>query len=243
MNIKISKKFKSSNFDNRENNPKIKYIIIHYTETDSLLEAIEILCSPKRKVSCHYVLDKDGSIYNLINDSKRAWHAGVSFWKKIKNLNNSSIGIEVVNKGELKKEEYTKPQIESLINLLKFLKKKHQIKKENFLGHSDVAPSRKIDPGVFFPWKKLSDSSLGNWFEVEGSNKNFYQELNGNDFLIFIKNLRKIGYSEVKNSQSFKKNQKIINSFHRHHLPKLLNKKPTYLSLLKTNGLLDLTKN
>ena len=145
MFTKISNKFKSKNFDNRKK--KISFIILHYTETKSLSEAIKLLTSKKRKVSCHFIVDKDGVIYDLVDINFRAWHAGESKWKKSSDINSRSIGIEIVNFGEKSKDKFTNEQINSLINLIKFLKKKYKIRNNKNLGLSVIAALRKIDPG------------------------------------------------------------------------------------------------
>ena len=104
----------------------------------------------------------------MVEDKNIAWHAGQSKWKNYKNLNNKSIGIELVNRGHrFGYEKYSNNQIKSLIQLCKNLKKKHKIKSENFLGHSDIAPLRKIDPGEKFPWKRLSKHKIGNWYNIK----------------------------------------------------------------------------
>ena len=108
MQIQILNNFKSPNFDNRQKNSKIKFLVLHYTETISLSEAINILCSPQKKVSCHYIIDTNGDIYNLVDEKKRAWHAGLSCWMNYKNLNSYSVGIEIVNSGEVLKNKYPK---------------------------------------------------------------------------------------------------------------------------------------
>ena len=118
MNYVVSNKYKSQNFDNRTKNTKIKYIIIHYTETKNLTEAIKLLSSSKRKVSCHYIIDTKGKIYNLVQENKRAWHAGISSWSGDLNLNNRSIGVELVNKGELSRNTYKVKQRSFLWKLM-----------------------------------------------------------------------------------------------------------------------------
>ena len=150
----------STNFSKR--NRKIKFVIIHYTGMQSEIESIKRLMDPKFKVSCHYLISRKGKIIQMVKEKNIAWHAGKSKWKKFQNLNDNSIGIELVNKGHrLGYQNFTKNQIKSLIKLCKIIKKKYRIKKENFLGHSDIAPLRKIDPGEKFPWKNLSLQGLG----------------------------------------------------------------------------------
>ena len=120
---------------------RIKYIIIHYTGMQSEIESIKRLKNIKSKVSCHYFINRKGQITQMVNDNQVAWHAGKSKWKNFKNLNENSIGIELVNKGhEFGYQNFSTIQITNLINLCKNLKKKYVIKKENFLGHSDIAP-------------------------------------------------------------------------------------------------------
>ena len=208
----------SENFSKKlRKNRDIKVIVIHYTGMQSKIESIKRLMNPKHKVSAHYLIDRKGKILRMVDDNKIAWHAGKSKWKNFKNLNNNSIGIELVNKGhEFGYQNFSNIQITSLINLCKNLKKKHRIKKENFLGHSDIAPLRKIDPGKKFPWKKLSMHNIGNWY----SKKEKKIEVNLKKIEhSFFKNLQKLGYRyfSVKNRKS--NDQKIIKSFQSHYLP------------------------
>ena len=156
--MKLITKFKSKNFDSRRSN-KIIHIIIHYTALDSLNEAIEFLCEPSNKVSCHYLISSKGEIYNLVNDKKRAWHAGISYWRGNSDINSTSIGIEL-DFNPRKNKKYSKRSIGALKELIKKLKQKYKIKNENILGHSDISPFRKQDPGQHFPWYKLTETDL-----------------------------------------------------------------------------------
>ena len=143
----------------------IKFLIIHYTGMQSEIESIKRLKNIRSKVSCHYLINKRGRVTQIVKDNKVAWHAGKSKWQRFKNLNENSIGIELVNRGhDHGYQNFNDIQILKLINLCKILKKKYMIKKENFLGHSDIAPLRKLDPGEKFPWKKLSKYNLGSWY-------------------------------------------------------------------------------
>ena len=140
----------------------IKLVIIHYTGMQSERESIKRLCSPLSKVSAHYLINQNGKIFKLVEDRHIAWHAGKSRWKKFNNLNKNSIGIELVNKGhQYGYSSFKKKQISTLLKLCKTLKKKYKIKTKNFLGHSDIAPLRKIDPGEKFPWEFLSINKIG----------------------------------------------------------------------------------
>ena len=227
--LNISHKFKSNNFDNRKN--KISFIIIHYTETKTLAKAVRLLTDKERKVSCHYLIDSKGKIFNLVDLNKRAWHAGESKWKNFTDINSRSIGIEIVNSGEIKKEKYKKEQINVLIELIKSLKHRYNIRNEKILGHSDIAPLRKVDPGKFFPWEKLNRHSLGLWANVK-TNKSM---LTKTEYKKFLVNLKKIGYRYFN---SAKENKLVIDAFHRHHLKTLVGKSPNKSSLEKTKKLL-----
>ena len=155
MNIKIIQK-KSPNFDKRPKGVKINSIIIHYTGMKTLNQAYKRLCDKKSKVSSHYLIGRDGRIMNLVDEKNRAWHAGISHWKGIDNLNDTSIGIELENPGhEFGYIPYSKKQMKSLIFLCKKINKKYQIHPEWVLGHSDIAPKRKKDPGEKFNWKEI----------------------------------------------------------------------------------------
>ncbi len=157
--MKFINKFKSYNFNSRKNS-KIKFIILHYTALKNANEAIKFLCCKKNCVSCHYLISQDGSIYNLVTDSKRAWHAGVSKWNEEEDLNSQSIGIELDFSYKYKNNFYSKKMLISLKHLIIFLKKKYKIKSKNILGHSDIAPFRKKDPGPNFPWKLFGHKNL-----------------------------------------------------------------------------------
>jgi len=196
---------------------EIKFIIIHYTGMQSEIESINRLKSSKFKVSCHYLINRKGEVIQMVRDSNIAWHAGKSKWKNFVNLNRNSLGIELVNKGhQYGYQNFSSRQITSLIKLCKNLKRKYFIKKENFLGHSDIAPLRKLDPGEKFPWKKLSSYNLGNWYKEN-------QILIDDDIkevrTVFFKNLQKLGYRYFSIYKSNFGDKKIIKCFQQHYLP------------------------
>ncbi len=229
--------FKSKNFDSRKY--KIQFIILHYTQTLNIEKAIDLLTSKNRKVSCHFVIDTNGQIYNLVSESKRAWHAGESSWKGLQDMNSRSIGIEIVNPGEKKLQRYPKTQIDKLIGLIHFLEKKFKIPFYNILGHSDIAPLRKIDPGKHFPWKELYKKKIGLWVEIKQV-KN--RELSEEEYHEFLQNLNRIGYQLPKHKNFKTSTLLIIDAFHRHFEPTLVGKKPTSISLFKSKELLKLNK-
>ena len=206
----------SPNFSNKSRlNKNIKFVIIHYTGMQSAIESINWLKNPLSKVSCHYLIDKKGKIIQMVPENKIAWHAGKSMWKNFIDLNKKSIGIELVNKGHrFGYENFTVIQINSLIKLCKLLKRKYKIKTENFLGHSDIAPLRKIDPGEKFPWRKLSKYKIGLWFK----NKKVIKEQKVS-YQLFFKNLHKIGYRYFNIYKKSSKDKLIIKAFQRKYLP------------------------
>ena len=197
----------------------IKFVIIHYTGMQSEIESIERLKDPKKKVSSHYLINRKGQIIKMVHERKTAWHAGKSRWKNFTNLNRYSIGIELVNKGhEFGYQKFSNIQIKSLIRLCKFLKKKYKIKDGYFLGHSDIAPLRKVDPGENFPWQKLSKYNLGVWYKEKSQKINFKKS---KIRYKFFQNLYKIGYRYFSlKKRKIKKDEKIIKAFQLRFLPK-----------------------
>ena len=155
--MQIITNIRSPNFEARPAGCTPSFIILHYTEM-LFDDAIAKLCDPESKVSAHYVVHKDGTIYNLVSDEYRAWHAGASYWNGVANLNDHSIGIEIDNMGD---EAFTDAQMQSVIKLSQFLMNKYNIPRENVIGHSDIAPDRKVDPGAFFDWKMLDKNGIG----------------------------------------------------------------------------------
>ena len=210
----------SPNYSKKPRSKKdIKFVIIHYTGMQSEIESIKRLKNPKFKVSCHYLINRKGNVIQLIKDKYIAWHAGKSKWKKFINLNRNSIGIELTNKGhQFGYENFSTKQISSLIKLCKNLKKKYHIKKSNFLGHSDIAPLRKDDPGEKFPWKKLSTYNFGNWYLEK--KYNIKKSVIKSKEIVFFKNLHKLGYRYFNIKKRNLKDKKVIKSFQRHFLPK-----------------------
>ena len=215
----------SPNFDQRKRSSKsIKLLVIHYTGMQSERESIMRLCNPKYKVSSHFVINQNGKIYRLVQDDQTAWHAGKSCWGKYKNLNKNSIGIELVNKGhEFDYTNFKKKQLSSLIKICKILIKKYKIKKRNIVGHSDISPLRKIDPGEKFPWKELADKKIGIWHNCKTKDLiKFRQVRISNKFKSeFINNLKKIGYCfHNKKKTNF---SKTVQAFQRHYRKELIN--------------------
>ena len=190
--MKIISNYSPNHSKKKRLKKNIKFVIIHYTGMQSEIESIKRLKDPKYKVSCHYLISRKGKIIQMVREKNIAWHAGISKWKKFKNLNHYSIGIELVNKGhQFGYQNFSHRQISSLIKLCKKLKKNYLIKKENFLGHSDIAPLRKDDPGEKFPWEKLSKFNIGKWYVKANSDIEINQKKKEK---LFFKNLQKFGY-------------------------------------------------
>ena len=157
--MKYITKYKSPNYNSRKNS-KIKLIIIHYTALKNTEEAISYLCNKEKKVSSHYLIGQNGSVYALVNEHDRAWHAGQAYWQEFYDINSISIGIELDYNPYGKNNKFSLNMLTSLKKILIKIQKKYKISKSNILGHSDVAPYRKIDPGKNFPWKVLSSSKI-----------------------------------------------------------------------------------
>ena len=215
----------SKNFDPwKRTKTSIKFIIIHYTGMQSERESIKRLCDPKSKVSRHFVINKKGQVYKLVQENRIAWHAGKSCWGKYKNLNRNSIGIELVNKGhDFGYTIFPKKQLSSLTKICKKLIKKYKIKKKNVIGHSDVAPLRKIDPGEKFPWEKLANNNIGIWHKYKKKELIKFRKIKivNKSKVEFINKLKKIGYCFNYNRKGSL--IKIIKAFQRHYRKELIN--------------------
>jgi len=148
----------SPNFNER----RPGFVILHHTSDSRAMDSLGTLTRPSAEVSAHFLVARDGTLYYLVDELKRAWHAGPSYWGGDIDMNSASIGIEMDNDGF---EPYAEVQIEALMALLADLKARYRIPVANFLGHGDIAPGRKVDPGVNFPWKRLADRGFGLWCE------------------------------------------------------------------------------
>ena len=145
----------SPNFDERT--APVSMIVLHYTGMPTAAEAIARLCDPAAKVSAHYVVEEDGTVHRLVAEDKRAWHAGRSQWRGTTDINSASIGIEIVNPGhDHGYHAFPDAQVDALIPLVAAIKERHGVTRGNVVGHSDIAPTRKRDPGELFPWAKLA---------------------------------------------------------------------------------------
>lgn len=153
-----SKWYASVNFNIRKPN----FVILHHTAQTSADQTLFTFSISRTQTSAHYVVSRDGTVYQMLNDYVRSWHAGASKWGNITDMNSCSLGIEIDNNG--KTEAYTDAQIKALIKLLDYLKNEYAIPTSNFIAHSDIAPGRKEDPSKYFPWKTLADAGFGYWY-------------------------------------------------------------------------------
>ena len=216
----------SPNFNRKKRSiNSIKIIIIHYTGMQSERESIIRLCNPKSKVSSHFLINQNGKVYRLVQDNQIAWHAGKSCWGNYKNLNKNSIGIELVNKGhQFGYTHFRKKQLLSLIKICKILIKRYKIKKKNIVGHSDISPLRKIDPGEKFPWNQLAKKNIGIWHDCKPNFLRKFRRIKiftKQDKVKFVKNLNNIGYCfSVKKKFFF---IKTVKAFQRRYRKELIN--------------------
>ncbi len=230
MSIKTSLYY-SPNFDEQKRSKNnVRFLIFHYTGMKNEKSALKKLTEIQSQVSSHYFIKKNGQILVLVPDLYVAWHAGISSWKKINSLNKYSIGIEIVNPGhEFGYKKFSANQINSLIRLSKFLIKKYKINKANILGHSDIAPTRKNDPGEKFPWEYLSKKNVGIWHNLDKKVliKLRYKKCSDKMKLEFIKSLYKIGYPKKDKNKQRKSlyNTFLVKAFQRHFRQELINGK------------------
>ena len=242
MRLKIFSNY-SPNFDPiKRLKTQIKFLIFHYTGMNKESDAINKLTNFKSKVSCHYFIKNNGEIFVMVPDSYVAWHAGKSRWKHYNSLNRYSIGIEINNPGhDFNYKKFSKKQIQSLIKLSKILIKKYKIDSKNVLGHSDIAPERKKDPGEKFPWKDLSRQGIGLWhtLSIQSLKKNRKIELDKVSKKMFFNNLSKIGYiiNKTENSKNRKFNNYIVKAFQRRFRQELVNGKLDKECLIISNNL------
>ncbi len=214
----------SPNFSIKKRAKKsIKFLIFHYTGMRGEKGEIKRLTSIQSEFASHYLIKRNGEIIIFVPDLYVAWHAGVSAWKKYNFLNQNSIGIEISNPGhQFGYKKFSSKQINSLIKLSKFLIKKYKINRKNILGHSDIAPLRKKDPGEKFPWKYLAKKNIGYWHNL---NKNKLIRARNKKCNKVMKNkfftyLYRIGYSKNYKNQNEKL---LIKAFQRRFRPRLIN--------------------
>jgi N-acetylmuramoyl-L-alanine amidase len=223
----------SPNFDLRPVGGSIDILLLHYTGMESAQAAIDRLRSPLAKVSAHYLVDEDGSVYRLVGEDKRAWHAGVSRWAGEADINARSIGVELVNPGhEFGYRAFPDPQMMALVALARGIVERHSIPAARVLGHSDVAPLRKADPGELFDWKRLAGAGIGLWPKAKMGDWNSAG---------FTRDLARFGYDvegpEGADAAAARKAATI--AFCRHFRPSLLASEPDQELASILAGLID----
>ena len=242
MALKL-KEIYSPNFDSKpRKSNQIRFLIFHYTGMKREKSAIQRLSKIQSEVGTNYFIKKNGEVIIMVPDLYIAWHAGISQWGKYKFLNKNSIGIEISNPGhQFGYVNFSKKQIKSLIKLAKKLTKKYKIKKDCILGHSDIAPDRKKDPGEKFPWKILYKNNIGIWHNLNSRKLvNFRTKtLSIKETSLFMKQLKKFGYPYksiiVKKKMEYKK--LLVKAFQRRFRPELINGNIDQECLLIINNL------
>ena len=209
----------SPNFDARTSPPDM--IILHYTGMRTGREALDRLREPAAKVSAHYLVEEDGRVFSLVAEERRAWHAGVSFWKGRRNLNGVSIGVEIVNPGhEFGYRDFPTPQIEAVIELVDEIRSRWSIEDSQIVGHSDVAPDRKQDPGELFPWKQLAEAGHGYWTEVPGApGAPLGEGESGPGVFALQAGLTRLGFDCAPSGEYEPRTAAVVRAFQRHWRP------------------------
>lgn len=213
----------SPNINGRRNGLVPEILILHYTGLESVERSIAVLADPICQVSCHYVIDEGGRITQMVPEAMRAWHAGVSHWKGQTDLNSWSIGIEIQNPGhEQGYPDFPEAQMLSVMALSKDIVTRHKIRAQHVLGHSDIAPLRKIDPGEKFDWPRLARNGVGHWISpakldsTDEGLSNGSQELEVAEFQSLLK---EYGYGCPQSGKLDDETEKYIAAFQRHFRP------------------------
>ena len=196
-------------------------VVIHYTGMRSGEAALERLRDPVAKVSAHYMIEQDGLVFRLVDEARRAWHAGVSFWKGERDINARAIGVELVNTGhDHGYAPFPDRQVKALIALLDGMRDRWEIKDGDIVGHSDVAPDRKLDPGELFPWARLAEAGHGLWVEPQAAPGAALTEGDGGPgVFLFQAGLTRLGYDCAPSGVFDAATRTIVEAFQRHWRP------------------------
>lgn len=210
------------NFRPRRDGLTPTILLMHYTGMESAQDALDLLCHEDSGVSCHYLVDEQGQVTQMVAENERAWHAGKSYWAGEHDINSASIGIEIVNEGHgADYKDFPDRQIEAVIELSKDILARHNISAHNVIGHSDVAPERKKDPGEKFPWQKLHENGVGLWVEPEpiGDDFGFGMDEEGREIFGAQKLLARYGYQIEANGRFDQQTMHVLTAFQRHFRP------------------------
>jgi N-acetylmuramoyl-L-alanine amidase len=213
----------SPNFNERVGAGVPDILIMHYTGMQTCEAAVTRLTDPAARVSSHYTVDEDGTIYRHVAEELRAWHAGVSHWRGESDINSRSVGIEIVNPGhEFGYRAFPEAQIEAVIRLSKGIVSRHAIPPRNVIGHSDIAPDRKTDPGELFPWKELAQAGLGIWVEANvGDEATLARGDAGTRVRDVQAALVRYGYGLETTGVFDERTEAVVSAFQRHFRPRL----------------------
>lgn len=224
------------NIEPRRGGRPVDMLILHYTGTETAAAAEALLCSGASGVSCHYLIDEDGTITQMVWEEMRAWHAGVSCWSGETDTNSRSIGIEIQNPGHsIGYRDFPAVQMRAVVSLCQDILSRHAIPPRHVLAHSDVAPGRKIDPGERFDWARLHEQGVGHWVPPAASEP---QPLHGEALHRFQQLLRDYGYALDATGQMDEQTRKVTDAFHRHFRPAHLGSVPDRSSLVTAERLL-----
>lgn len=210
----------SPNFDAR--NAPLDMLVLHYTGMETGQAALERLCDAEAKVSAHYVVEEDGRIFQLLDEDVRGWHAGVAGWRGITDINSHSIGIEIVNGGhDFGLPDFPDVQIEKVMALCTDILSRHTIKSRDIIGHSDVAPARKQDPGEKFPWKHLAQNGIGYWPHIDSEDRRVLFEADERDRGVAVvqSGLGHIGYGIEVTGKLDAATRLVVAAFQRRYRP------------------------
>jgi len=209
----------SPNFDARTAPPDM--IVLHYTGMQTGRAALDRLRDPAAEVSAHYLVEEDGRVFSLVAEERRAWHAGVSFWKGRQNLNGVSVGVEIVNPGhDFGYRAFPESQVEAVIELIDDIRSRWSIDDSNIVGHSDVAPERRQDPGELFPWKRLAEAGHGYWTEISGApGAALCEGETGPGVFALQAGLTRLGYDCAPSGEYEPRTSAVIRAFQRHWRP------------------------
>ena len=215
----------SPNIGKRRGGGRVDFLILHYTGLESARRSIDVLCDPRCEVSCHYLIDDDGAVVQMVSEVDRAWHAGLSSWHGVEDINSHSIGIEIQNPGhENGYPTFPDVQMQAVEALAGDIRSRHSIRPEHVLAHSDIAPQRKIDPGEKFDWERLAEAGIGHWVQPRplsappaGRSRNEHQS--DEKVALLQELLATYGYRVERDGVLDASTQKVIAAFQRHFRP------------------------
>lgn len=211
----------SPNFNERVGEGVPDILVMHYTGMQTCEAAVTRLTDPVARVSSHYTVDEDGTVYRHVAEEMRAWHAGVSHWRGASDINSRSVGIEIVNPGhEFGYRAFPEAQIEAVIRLSKGIVSRHAIAARNVIGHSDIAPDRKTDPGELFPWQRFAEAGLGLWVKPNVRDTASLKRGDAGERVAALQaDLARYGYGIEATGAFDARTEVVVSAFQRHFRP------------------------